>query len=133
MIQDFPITGVGMGLFSDVADNLYPFFLNSPGSVPHAHNLFLQIAVDMGIPGLITWLSIFFIVIATAWQLYKYGQKRRDSWASGFGAGLLCSQVALIAHGIFDAAIWNNARPAAIIWGIWGLACASWNYYKMRG
>jgi putative inorganic carbon (HCO3(-)) transporter len=57
MIQDFSFTGVGMGSFGEVADLLYPFFLYTQGSIPHAHNLFLQIAVDLGIPGLIAWLA----------------------------------------------------------------------------
>jgi len=46
MIQDFPITGIGMGLFGKFADELYPFIHYSPGSIPHAHNVFLQVAVD---------------------------------------------------------------------------------------
>jgi O-antigen ligase len=132
MIQDFPITGVGMGLFGDVTDSLYPLFLNAPGTVPHAHNLFLQIAVDMGIPGLITWLSILFVVIAISWQLYRFGKRRQDHWVMGLGAGLLCSQAALIVHGMLDAVTWGGVRPAPIVWAIWGLACAAWNYYRKR-
>jgi putative inorganic carbon (HCO3(-)) transporter len=132
MIRDFPFTGVGMGLFGDVADNLYPFFLNAPGSVPHAHNLFLQIAVDLGIPGLIAWLSSLFLVITVSCQLYLSGRKRLDAWTTGLGAGLLCSQTALIVHGFLDAATWGGVRPAPIVWAIWGLTCAAWNYNRKR-
>jgi putative inorganic carbon (HCO3(-)) transporter len=51
MLQDFPFTGIGMGAYQDVANALYPFFLLGPdANAPHAHNLFLQVGVDLGIP-----------------------------------------------------------------------------------
>jgi putative inorganic carbon (HCO3(-)) transporter len=132
MIQDFPFTGVGLGLFGDVADTLYPFFLNAPGSVPHAHNLFLQIAVDVGIPGLIAWLSILFIMLTLSWQLHRFGRLRGDNWTAGLGAGLLCSQLALIVHGLLDAVTWGTVRPTPILWAAWGLICAAWIYNQKR-
>jgi len=124
MIQDFPFTGVGLGLFGDVADNLYPFFLAAPGSVPHAHNLFLQVAVDLGLPGLIAWASIFIGAIVSSWQVYRIGKKQSKSWFIGLGAGFLCTQIALLVHGIFDAVTWGAVRPAPILWAVWGLIMA---------
>jgi putative inorganic carbon (HCO3(-)) transporter len=130
MIQDFPFTGIGMGSFGEIADRLYPFLLSSPiGSIPHAHNLFLQIAVDLGIPGFIAWLAILLLVIIIAWKVYRQGQIMSDNWKSGLGAGLLTSQVALIMHGLIDAVTWGMVRPAPIVWAIWGLAIAGWNLY----
>ena len=76
MIQDFSFTGIGMGSYMDVADLLYPFFLAAPGKIDHAHNLFLQVAVDLGIPGFIAWLSIFLGVCLSAWQLYQIWKKQ---------------------------------------------------------
>ena len=132
MIQDFPITGIGLGLFTDVADNLYPFFLNAPGSVTHAHNLFLQIAVDVGIPGLIAWLAILITMLILSWQLYRIGCKKGDNWTAGLGAGLLCSQLALITHGLLDAVTWGAVRPVPIVWALWGLICAAWIYNRKK-
>ena len=132
MVQDFPITGVGLGLFGDVADNLYPFFLFEPGSVPHAHNLFLQVAVDLGIPGLITWLAIVFIMLGLSWQIYKIGREKGDNWTTGLGAGLFCSQLALITHGLLDAISWGAVRPVPIVWALWGLTCAVWIYNQKK-
>jgi len=81
MIQDFSFTGIGMGSYMDVADLLYPFFLAAPGKVVHAHNLLLQIAVDLGIPGFIGWFSIFLGVCLVTWQLNRYGKNHHDRWA----------------------------------------------------
>jgi putative inorganic carbon (HCO3(-)) transporter len=71
MMQDFPFTGVGLGMYGRVAAILYPFFLISPDSnVPHAHNVFLQAAVDLGIPGLVAFvglLTVFVVAMLHVW------------------------------------------------------------------
>jgi putative inorganic carbon (HCO3(-)) transporter len=133
MIQDFAFTGIGMGSFGEVADLLYPFFLAAPGKIVHAHNLILQIAVDLGIPGLIAWLSIYFVVGFTSWQLYRYGMKRGDRLAAALGAGFLGSQAVLLIHGMMDAVTWGMIRPAPLVWGLWGTAIASWLLLKVEG
>lgn len=129
MIQDFPFTGIGMGSFMRVADTLYPFFLMGPGQIVHAHNLFLQVTVDLGIPGFIAWVSILLLVVVAAWQVYGYGRVRNNNWIAGIGAGLLGSQLALVIHGITDAVTWGLVRPAPLIWGLWGLTMAAWYVY----
>lgn len=153
MIQDFPFTGVGMGLYGRVAALLYPFFTISPDvEVPHAHNLFLQVAVDLGLPGLVAWLALLLLVCTAAWRIYRwdriadrsaspalslpYSSTLRFSSSptlnlAGLGAGLLASQVALIVHGLTDAVTWGT-RPAVVVWAIWGVAMASYNLVTAR-
>jgi putative inorganic carbon (HCO3(-)) transporter len=59
-IQDFPITGIGMNMFRQVVPNMYPLFLISPDTdIVHAHNEFLQVALDLGIPGLIAFIALY--------------------------------------------------------------------------
>lgn len=132
MIQDFSFTGVGMGSFMEVADLLYPFFLAAPGKIDHAHNLFLQVAVDLGIPGLIAWLAVFLGICLTAWQLYQFGKQQKDSRAAALGAGLLGSQIALVTHGIMDAVTWGMVRPAPLVWALWGVAVAAWMVFVIH-
>ena len=132
MIQDFPFTGVGMGLFGWAAALLYPFFMFSPDvEIPHAHNLYLQVAVDLGLPGLIAWLALFILVTLAAWRVYRHGgapgSRTHFPCLAGLGAGLLCSQLVLALHGLLDAVTWGT-RPAVIVWALWGLAMAAWNY-----
>lgn len=126
MIQDFAFTGIGMGTFGPVADSMYPFFIAEQGSIPHAHHLLLQIAVDMGIPGLLAWLAAWMLVTVAAWQLYRKGQNSQNHWASGLGAGIFCCQVALLMHGQLDAVTWGMVRPAPLVWALWGSAIAGW-------
>ena len=136
MIQDFPFTGVGMGTFQQVANLLYPFFLAGPDAqIPHAHNLFLQVAVDLGLPGLIAWLALFLLVCWSAWRVHRCGHTFARSpsphlrvspspYLTGLGAGLLASQAALAVHGLTDTVTWGT-RPAVLVWAIWGLALAA--------
>ena len=126
MIQDFPFTGVGMGLFPQTLDVAYPMLLASRGAVHHAHNLFLQIAVDLGLPGLIAWLALLLTVVAVSWQLYRAGRATGDRWLAGLGAGLLGSQAAMVVNGLTDAVVWGMVRSAPIVWAVWGLAMAAW-------
>ena len=131
MIRDFPLTGVGMGTFNAVANALYPFFYVSPeySVTPHAHNLLLQVGVDLGVPGLIAWLSIWLGVLTSGWLVYRWGTSNHDRWAAGLGAGIMGSQVAIMVHGITDANTWGMIRPAPIVWGLWGVAAAAaWIY-----
>lgn len=63
-IQDFPFTGMGLGTFRQLMHQLYPTIL-LPNDVDfaHAHNFFLQTALDFGLPGLIAVLAIYLLAI----------------------------------------------------------------------
>ncbi len=68
-VQDFPFTGMGMNTFREVVHVLYPLFtISSDIDIAHAHNEFLQAALDLGIPGLIAFISIYII---SFWMLVK--------------------------------------------------------------
>jgi putative inorganic carbon (HCO3(-)) transporter len=124
IIQDFPFTGVGMGAFGEVADAFYPLAAQ-PVHTEHAHNLFLQIAVDLGLPGLLAWLGCWGTVLWSAWRLYR---SKTLPWRT-LGAAALCSQAALGVNGLFDCVTWDT-RPAVIIWGLWGLVLAADRIYR---
>jgi putative inorganic carbon (HCO3(-)) transporter len=68
-IQDFPFTGMGMATFGHVTSILYPSFHFNPNEVTsNAHNTFLQVALDLGIPGLAAFLGVQF---GSFWLLLK--------------------------------------------------------------
>lgn len=129
MIEDFPLTGIGMGLFKDVAEMYYPFALVSLDRVSHAHNLYFQIALDLGLPGLIAWLSILFGVVGISFKLYINGKQTGNRLLVGMSAGFLGSVTAMISHGFLDAVIWGGVRPAPLVWAIWGCTVALGGYY----
>ena len=73
------------------------------------------------------------IISVSAWQVYRTGRVQGDEWLSGVGAGLLCSQVALAAHGLVDAVTWGMVRPAPLVWALWGITAAALLNLQARG
>jgi putative inorganic carbon (HCO3(-)) transporter len=130
IIRDFPFTGIGMGSFPAVSSQLYPFFFKGTEAVSHAHNLFFQIAIDLGIPGLLAWLAVLLTGITFSWKLYRLGYVRGDWLASSLGLAFLGSQTALIVHGMTDAVTWGMVRPAPLVWGLWGAGFMTWRYFN---
>jgi putative inorganic carbon (HCO3(-)) transporter len=123
-IRYSPISGNGIGSFRDLSISYAQ--ASDSGNISHIHNLLLQVAFDMGIPGLIAWMTIWMVVCITAWQVYQQGKRTPDRWLSGVGAGSLACQIALITHGMLDAVTWGMVRPAPIPWVVWGLAVSAY-------
>ena len=104
-LQDFSFTGVGLGAFNQVIPLLYPYFLIPPSiDIPHAHNLVLPVGVDLGVPGLVTWLAILLTVFV---QLGVTLRQRCGGLTTALAAGVLGGLVAMLAHGLLDAPLWG--------------------------
>jgi putative inorganic carbon (HCO3(-)) transporter len=112
-LQDFGITGIGMGTFSRLIPLMYPYLtLARDFNVDHAHNLFLQVGLDLGIPGLIAYLAL----LINAFVLLGSALRRRGTTpAWSVAAGAAGALAAMLVHGMFDATIWNS-RPAFVPW-----------------
>jgi putative inorganic carbon (HCO3(-)) transporter len=124
IIHDFPFTGIGMGTINQVTSALYPLFWDGSNvMVGHAHNLFLQIGVDLGLPGLIAYLALWLTAMFSAWRACRSLRREGRLALSALAAGLGASLVALAVHGLFDAVTWGN-RPAFLAWALLGLAVA---------
>lgn len=117
-ISDFPFTGVGLGAFREVARRLYPLPISPEIDFAHAHNVFLQVTLDLGIPGLIAYLAILLISVAVGWQLVKSEQSLR-----AISAGLLASLAAFHIYGLADT-LALGSKSAVLLWAIFGLLAA---------
>jgi len=120
-IQDFPFTGVGLGTFEQVMAVLYPLFLNLAGTVPHAHNLFLQVAVDLGLPGLIAYLSLLGLTFFSGFFAYRIFISKGNAALSNLCAGCIVALTGMCVHGLVDAASWGYIKLAFIPWLVIGL------------
>lgn len=131
MIRDFPFTGVGMGCFTKVADSLYPFTTAEPGTINHAHNLFLQIGVDLGLPGLLAWISIIIVNLIQAWKSYQTGVKDHQLRMQATGFAITGSLLTMFLHGLTDSVVWGMVRSAPLVWAILGIG-SSLYLHKQR-
>jgi O-antigen ligase len=122
-IEDFPITGIGMGTFGKVMPVMYPSFLVSPDmEIGHAHNQFLQAGLDLGLPGLVAYIAIWLLSAAlavTAWR------EAHDSWSRTVAAGIAASLLASLIFGMIDAVVLVS-RPGVFFWALLGVLTATW-------
>jgi putative inorganic carbon (HCO3(-)) transporter len=117
-IEDFPLTGMGMGTFGRVLPIMYPSFLVSPDmQIGHAHNQFLQAGLDLGLPGLVAYLAIWFLAAALATMAWK---QARDRWSKAIASGIAACLLASFIFGMIDAVVLVS-RPGVFFWALVGL------------
>ena len=119
MIKEHPLIGVGLGNFRYV----YPKYM-LPGAKEyflHAHNIFLQITVEMGIPGLLVFLWLLFLFFKDI-----FAQRQEDKYLKvvsiGFCAGIIAILITSFFHDVF-----HSRQIATLTWYIIGMAIAANN------
>ncbi|MDW8316212.1 MAG: O-antigen ligase family protein [Anaerolineae bacterium] len=121
-VEDFPLTGIGLGLFGRLVPILYPFYTLGAGPAVqpnHAHNLYLQVATDLGLPGLVALIAVLLAAAALLGRSWRSGEAalRPLAW------GLAGSLTAVAVHGLVDAVAWSS-RVSVLLWLILGLVVA---------
>jgi putative inorganic carbon (hco3(-)) transporter len=131
IVQDFSFTGVGLRGFPVAIDLFYPLFVFGPDvRVPHAHNLFLQMAVDIGIPGFVA-----FWILLGAWGGMVWESLQRTAKFSRLAAfrplvlGLSGGMVAHLIYGIMDT-INLGEKAGVIFWVVLALTVALWQQVR---
>ena len=113
-VQDSPLVGMGMNTFREIRPNRYPLSYLRPGGqeLVHAHNNLIQAAWDLGIPGLVAYVSLWMISGLLLIRVYRHSNGRiYRAIAGGLGAGL----VAHFMFGMTDA-IPLGAKVGASFW-----------------
>jgi putative inorganic carbon (HCO3(-)) transporter len=126
MIKDHPYTGIGFDTFPTVLSARYPTFLIRPDDarvIPHAHNLYLQTALDLGIPGLVAFLALHFI---TSWMLIRTVRDTNSHLMRAIAVGLLLGLGAQLLYGWVDC-IALGQKPSIFFWGYLGLSTVIFN------
>jgi len=102
LIEDYLFTGSGLGSTPMVLAT-YVYLLHVP-YLNHAHSLYLQIAVEQGLPGLIGFIGIVVSAIGLALLWLQRGNREERRYA--FGA--LTAQFALLIYGATDAELYAS-------------------------
>ncbi|MCA9866601.1 MAG: O-antigen ligase family protein [Anaerolineales bacterium] len=102
MARDDLWTGVGFGNYA-AAYSDYDL-LNFPDALGHAHNYYLNLLAEVGLPGLLAYLIFWLVLIGQSIWLAK-----RIAWPErGIVVGLLAAWVALAVHHLVDKLYVNN-------------------------
>jgi len=117
-VQDFPFTGMGLGTFRQVVRRLYPLNVPPTYDIAHAHNIFLQISLDVGLLGLIAYLALLMTAIFTGWKVARQNKRLRP-----FALGLLAGLAALHSYGMTDA-LALGSKSGLLFWATLGLLTA---------
>jgi len=119
-IADFPFTGMGMGTFRRVGRILYPMPLIATYDYAHAHNGFLQVALDLGLPGLCAYVAIWAQSARMVLTCLRQARGWPRAMALGFGGCLVGSFV----YSLTDT-VALGARGGLPWWVMLGLIAAT--------
>ena len=118
MLKDMPLTGAGLNNFPAQIRNFYPGIVI--GNEPHAHQLYLQTALDLGLPGLLAFL---YAIGLWFWRLSENYRLTDDRLGRSLYLGLAAGVIAYLAHGFLDA-LMLGAKPGLLLWIMLGLGAA---------
>ena len=114
------MTGVGVGEAA-FAEAYGDFALSGIESAPHAHNLFLQITIELGVAGLIIFAVLLLMLVRSAFTLFR--KKSFAHFSSLVCLASLSALMALLLNGVTEY-IWYNNRVYLLFWLVAGLITA---------
>jgi putative inorganic carbon (hco3(-)) transporter len=112
LIKDSPVFGVGYGLFPVRIREIW-----KGGIEIDAHNTYIILAAEQGIPAVLIFLVIVFIGIVYAWRLYS---TTRHPFTRSFSLGVLGSLFGLLMANMFGSRL-NHQEVSSYFWIILAL------------
>lgn len=122
LVRDYPFTGIGLGtyplVFSTYVLLIHVGFIGSP------HNLYIELAAEQGVAGLLVFSVIVVLTFRLAWVV----SGRQASRSSGPLplAGAVAMLIVLLIHGLVDdplyarrAALLFLLVPSGLVTGLW--------------
>ncbi len=121
VLRDHPLTGIGFDALFPVVHARYPtFFIPSNQDLTHAHNLYLQVGLDLGLPGLVAFVGL---LVAWGWGMRRVGRAGRSPAVRALAVGLFAGLAAQLLFGLADA-IALGQKPGLATWAVLGLGTA---------
>ncbi len=128
MLGEYFFGGIGVG--ESAFAQIYPLYSYVGTEVTmHSHNLYLELAVELGIMGLLVFAIIMFMILQRGLGCIKHNLSDAVTVTSVSAA--LSGFVAALVHGMFDH-VWYNYRVFFVFWVVAALMCAFANVYPKR-
>lgn len=119
MLKDHWFSGIGVGENSFTV--IYAeYTLSGIEKAPHSHNLFLQIAIETGIFGILAFVALAFFYVQGTFTFIKKGS---DGLLKLLSAGAMCGFLSALAQGMTDY-VWYNYRVFFIFFAVAGIGAA---------
>jgi putative inorganic carbon (HCO3(-)) transporter len=114
MIRSYWFTGIGLG--TAAFNQVYPQFMIAGTPAIHTHNLYLQLALELGMPGLLVFLWLLVAVLARSLRALPRLSYRNRGVLTALMAGL----AGFLLHGAVDN-VWYSPKLALLFWVMLGL------------
>lgn len=129
MIMDKPLLGIGWGAYWMVYPE-YDFFLQDSGAkIFHAHNMYLNIAAEIGIPGLLVFLTLMIGHIRKGLFVMRHNNNR---WITGLMLGIVAALLGLAVNGFTDYVMFN-IQMSMLFWLLNACIIYFWQEYRRKG
>ena len=117
-IADFPLTGIGLNVFAPASRVRYAYLVARPSwDFVHAHNIFVQTGVDLGVIGLVCFVAM---AIVLGIMVARAVRNAENTASKRLAAALAASVASYLVFGAIDA-ITLGAKPSLIFWLAAGL------------
>lgn len=128
-IRAHPIAGVGLGAFRIAEAGPAPEFgVDQVFFAAHAHNIFLQVALDVGLPGLLAYVAL--LGLATR-MMYQVLCRDSDGHQKALCLGLWANLAAVHIFGLADA-LALGTKVGIFFWWNLGLIAALHHVVQRR-
>ncbi len=111
LVRAQPVLGCGLGAYESA---LMRHKLAAPlYTVDFAHNDYLQLAAELGLPGALLVLALALYLLRSAWRAARYSRWSEERWRA---LGALGGLSALALHSLVDFNLYIPANAMALAW-----------------
>jgi len=127
VIKEYPIIGIGFGLqtYSKIDLEKYqkrlPQKYHQINIIADPHNIVLDIAVRLGVPGLVFFFYIIFVFLKMCWNIIRHG---KDNFMKNWGRCLTACFIAVSTIGLFHPVF--SHMPEVVFCTIFSMATILW-------
>ena len=101
-IRDFWITGIGQG--SEAFTLVYSFYALAATQIAHSHNLFFQIALELGVVGLLVFIALLSCYFRVMANFYVKAKCIKNKFMAAI---FIATPMGIMLQGLFDHVFFN--------------------------